>query len=52
MRRMFELLAALLALPWWFARACREEERDAELLAADAGMTPEEWREANRAAGL
>ena len=51
MRSLWILLWALWNLPA-LCRACAEEERDAALKAADAGMTPEEWRRRNLEAGL
>ena len=51
MRSLRILLWAIWNMPA-LCRACAEEERDAALKAADAGMTPREWRAANAEAGL
>ncbi len=52
-------LARLVGVALWtlwnlpaICRASRDEENDIRLLAADAGMTPDEWLRANRDAGL
>lgn len=53
MRRFLDTLSdaafVLWILPWaaWAAwRICREERRDARLMAVDGGMSPEEARRA------
>ena len=48
LRLLLDLLRFLPAI----LRASRDEENDIRLLAADAGMTPDEWLRANRDAGL
>lgn len=55
MRSALRTVAVVLWALWHIlslCRACAEEERDAALLAADAGMSAREWRRANRKAGL
>ena len=53
MRSALRIVAGLAWLVWHLpsiCRACAEEGRDARLLAADAGMAPDEWLRANREA--
>lgn len=55
MRSALRSLGVLLRAIWMLpalCRACAEEERDVALKAADAGMSPEEWRRRNLEAGL
>ena len=51
MRSLLTLLRTLWILPA-ICRACAEEEHDARLKAADAGMSADEWQRANAEAGL